>query len=65
MFWVENRFFFNYTEALPYMYNLLQVEFAPTLKQLASIVGGIGSHLTYSISEIQRLLTILTEKIST
>ena len=51
--------------ALPYMYNLLQVEFAPTLKQLASIVGGIGSHLTNSISEIQRLPTILTKKKST
>ena len=42
-----------------------KVEFAPTLKQLASIVGSIGSHLTNSISDIHRLPTLLTKKKST
>ncbi|XP_052234681.1 dynein axonemal heavy chain 2-like isoform X14 [Dreissena polymorpha] len=42
-----------------------KVEFAPTLKQLASIVGSIGSHLTNSISDIPRLPTVLTKKKST
>ncbi|XP_053403796.1 dynein axonemal heavy chain 2-like isoform X5 [Mercenaria mercenaria] len=42
-----------------------KVEFAPTLKQLATIVGSIGSHLTNSISDIPRLPTVLTKKKST
>ncbi|XP_052771287.1 dynein axonemal heavy chain 2-like isoform X2 [Mya arenaria] len=42
-----------------------KVEFSPTLKQLATIVGSIGSHLTNSISDIPRLPTILTKKKST
>ena len=39
-----------------------KVEFSPTLKQLAFIVGNIGSHLTDSISGIRRLPDILTRK---
>ena len=39
-----------------------KVEFSPTLKQLALIVGSIGSHLTESISCIRRLPDILISK---
>ncbi|KAJ8310645.1 hypothetical protein KUTeg_012510 [Tegillarca granosa] len=42
-----------------------KVEFQPTLKQLATIIGSIGSHLTKSTSEIQRLPTLLTKRKST
>nr|KAG5688710.1 hypothetical protein BaRGS_029536 [Batillaria attramentaria] len=42
-----------------------KVEFSPTLKQLATIVGNIGSHLTKSISDIRRLPNVLTKKKST
>ena len=44
---------------------LCQVEFAPTLKQLATIVGNIGSHLTRAIADIPRLPNVLTKKKST
>ena len=39
-----------------------KVEFAPTLKQLATIVGSIGGHLTATIVDIKRLPDILTRK---
>ncbi|XP_074657783.1 dynein axonemal heavy chain 2-like [Tubulanus polymorphus] len=39
-----------------------KVEFAPTLKQLATIVSSIGPHLTQAISGILRLPDILTRK---
>ncbi|KAL3846382.1 hypothetical protein ACJMK2_017380 [Sinanodonta woodiana] len=42
-----------------------KVEFSPTLKTLATIVGSIGSHLTNAIADIQRLPTLLTKKKST
>ncbi len=40
----------------------LQVEFSPTLKQLATIVGSIAGYLTQTISDIKRLPDILTRK---
>ncbi|XP_052104325.1 dynein axonemal heavy chain 2-like isoform X7 [Mytilus californianus] len=42
-----------------------QVEFQPTLKQLANIVSSIYGHLTKSISNINRLPNLLTKKKST
>ena len=42
-----------------------KVEFSPSLKQLATIVGSIGGHLTNAISDIRRLPDILTRKKST
>lgn len=41
-----------------------KVDFVPTLKQLASIVGSIGSQLTQAISDVRRLPDLLTRKIS-
>ena len=41
---------------------LSQVEFSPTLKQLATIVGSIAGYLTQTISDIKRLPDILTRK---
>jgi hypothetical protein len=38
------------------------VEFQPTLKQLASVIGGIGNQLTNSIKGINRLPLILAKK---
>ena len=43
----------------------LQVEFSPTLKQLATIVGNISGFLTRTISDIRRLPDLLTRKKST
>lgn len=42
-----------------------KVEFQPTLKQLATVIGNIGGHLTKSTAYIQRLPNILTKKKST
>ncbi|KAK3095642.1 hypothetical protein FSP39_017066 [Pinctada imbricata] len=42
-----------------------KVEFQPTLKQLATVIGSIGTQLTKSISEINRLPVILAKKKST
>lgn len=39
-----------------------KVEFSPTLKQLALIVGSIGQHLTEAIAGVRRLPDILTKK---
>ena len=39
-----------------------KVEFSPTLKQLALIVGSIASHLTDAIGGVRRLPDILTKK---
>lgn len=39
-----------------------KVEFSPTLKQLAMIVGSIAQHLTDSIAGIKRLPDELTKK---
>lgn len=39
-----------------------KVEFSPTLKQLAMIVGSIAAHLTDSIAGVKRLPDILTRK---
>nr|XP_022345562.1 dynein heavy chain 2, axonemal-like isoform X2 [Crassostrea virginica] len=39
-----------------------KVEFQPTLKQLASVIGGIGNQLTNSIKGINRLPLILAKK---
>ena len=40
----------------------IQVEFAPTLKQLATIVSSIAGHLTEAVADIKRLPDILTRK---
>lgn len=42
--------------------DVLQVEFQPTLKQLASVIGGIGNQLTNSIKGVNRLPLILAKK---
>ena len=45
---------------------MFQVEFSPTLMQLATIVGDIGkTHLIKAISDIRRLPDLLTKKKST
>lgn len=50
-------FFFN---------QYFQVEFSPTLQQLATIVGDIGKyHLVKAIADIKRLPDLLTTKKST
>ncbi len=41
---------------------LVQVEFSPTLKQLANIVSSIAAHLTETVLDIQRLPDVLTRK---
>ena len=40
----------------------MAVEFSPTLKQLANIVGSIHGYLTETISDIKRLPDLLTRK---
>ncbi|KAK7102408.1 hypothetical protein V1264_020630 [Littorina saxatilis] len=39
-----------------------KVEFSPTLRQLASVVGATGSHLTRAVADIPRLPNVLTFK---
>ena len=39
-----------------------KVEFSPTLKQLASIVGSIAGQLTHALSDVKRLPDLLTRK---
>ncbi|PVD19154.1 hypothetical protein C0Q70_21718 [Pomacea canaliculata] len=39
-----------------------KVEFSPTLKQVATVVGNIGPYLTKAISDIPRLPNVLTKR---
>jgi hypothetical protein len=38
------------------------VEFSPTLKQLATVVGNMFNHFTKAVSDIPRLPNVLTHK---